>query len=97
MIGPSETPEDRDLAWIGDAALALVAREWILETRGMLDGDLHRRLTSNDFLRCFGHPTKVEADLGRLFRSGGLDAVRQRFRGAFLPKFRERGGLSGAG
>jgi hypothetical protein len=89
MIGPSETPEDRELAWIGDAALALVAREWILENRGGLDGEMHRLITSNRFLRAFGHPTKVEAELGVLFQEEGLDAVRERFRTKFLPKFRE--------
>lgn len=86
---PTETPEDRELAWIGDAALGLVAREWILEQGGGLDGDLHKRIVSNDFLRRFGHPTLVEAELGVIFRKGGLDAVRERFRQQLLPKFRE--------
>ena len=90
---PTESPEDRKLAWIGDAALALVAREWILETQNELDGETHRRLTSNEFLRAFGHPTKVEADLGILFEKGGIEAVREQFRTVFLPKFRELGGL----
>ena len=89
MITPSETPEDRELAWLGDAALALVAREWILETRGGLDGEVHRLITSNKFLRSFGHPTKVEAELGALFKSEGIDGVRKRFRTKFLPKFRD--------
>ena len=88
-ISPSETPEDRKLAWIGDAALALVAREWILETKGELDGETHRKITSNEFLRAFGHPTKVEADLGVLFEKNGVEAVRKRFREVFVPKYRE--------
>lgn len=86
---PSETPEERELAWLGDAALAIVAREWILETIGRLDGEVHRRLTSNDFLRRFGHPTKVEAELGTLYRTGGVEAVRKRFRAEMVPKYRE--------
>jgi len=86
---PSETPEDRELAWIGDAALAMVAREWILETSGTVDGTTHRQITSNRFLRSFGHPTKVEAELGRLYRREGLEAVRVRFRDAMVPKYRE--------
>lgn len=86
---PNETPEDRELAWIGDAALALVAREWILEKGRGLDGDFHKVVTSNDFLRNFGHPTKVEAELGVLFQKGGVDAVRTRFREQLLPKLRE--------
>jgi len=89
MIAPSETPEDRELAWLGDAALALVAREWILETKGGLDGEIHRVITSNKFLRAFGHPTKVEAELGALFKKEGIEGVRNRFLTKFLPKFRE--------
>jgi hypothetical protein len=46
-------------------------------------------ITSNKFLRAFGHPTKVEAELGALFKEGGLEAVRGRFVAKFLPKFRE--------
>lgn len=95
-LEPTESPEDRQLAWIGDAALALVAREWILETQGKLDGETHRRLTSNEFLRAFGHPTKVEAELGVLFQKQGLEAVRERFRSKFVPKFREFGGVDSA-
>lgn len=86
---PTETPEDRALAWLGDAALAIVAREWILETTGGLDGEMHRCVTSNQFLRRFGHPTKVEAELGTLYREAGLDAVRRRFRSEMVPKYRE--------
>lgn len=86
---PSETPEDRELAWIGDAALALVARQWILDTMGTIDGEIHRKITSNKFLRSFGHPTKVEAELGVIFKAGGLAAVRTEFERRFVPKFRE--------
>ena len=86
---PTETPEDRELAWLGDAALALVAREWILEEGNGLNGEAHQRVTSNHFLRAFGHPTLVEAELGKLYKSGGVDAVRKRFREEFVPKYRE--------
>lgn len=86
---PSETPEDRALAWLGDAALAMVAREWILEATGTLDGEMLRKLTSNQFLRSFGHPTKVEAELGILYRVGGVEAVRKRFLAVMVPKYRE--------
>lgn len=87
---PTESPEDRALAWLGDAALALVVREWILETEGVLNGELHRRLTSNDFLRQFGHPTLVEASLGKLYQEDGLEAVRTRFREVILARFLQR-------
>ena len=89
LMTPTETPEDRELAWIGDAVLGLVAREWILERGKGLDGEMHRLVTSNDFLRNFGHPTLVEAELGVLFQKDGLDAVRNRFREVIMPKLRE--------
>jgi len=88
-VQPTETPEDRELAWIGDAALALVARQWILDTMGSIDGETHKKVTSNQFLRSFGHPTKVEAQLGVIFKAGGLAAVREEFEKRFVPKFRE--------
>lgn len=34
-------------AWIGDAVLALAAREWILRMKGVTDGAMQARLTSN--------------------------------------------------
>ncbi len=78
----------QELAWIGDGALSLVAREWILETRGEIDGDTYKRLTSNDFLSHFGNPTQVEAHLGELYRDGGLTAVRSHFLKTFVPLFK---------
>lgn len=89
---PTETPEDRELAWIGDAALGLVAREWILDRGKGLDGELHRVVTSNSFLRNFGHPTLVEAEMGRMFKDGGVDVVREHFHSVILPKLREKNG-----
>ena len=87
---PTEKPEDRELAWIGDAALTLVVREWILDVRGTMDGEIHKQITSNRFLRVFGHPTMVEANLGRMFQSRGLDAVREHFQQVILPEYRGR-------
>ena len=89
---PTETPEDREQAWIGDAVLGLVAREWILDRGKGLDGELHRTVTSNEFLRNFGHPTLVEAEMGRTFKKGGVDAVREHFQSVIVPKLREKNG-----
>jgi dsRNA-specific ribonuclease len=72
------TREERDLAWIGDAVLALYAREWLLK---QADHPLFSRqerfirLTSNDFLKALGEPTKVEARIGTVYRVDGLEAA----------------------
>jgi hypothetical protein len=62
-------------AWIGDAVLALWARLKILQEDGRLDGGKLIRLTSNQFLATVGEPTKVEAEIGKVFHAQGLDAA----------------------
>jgi len=64
--------EEREFAWIGDAVLALFARQWVLQERGRMDGEWFTRLTSNDFLGCIGNPTSVEAKIGRIYRERGI-------------------------
>lgn len=85
------TPRElRDLSWTGDAVLGLCAREWIIAHEQELGGtrhDLFRDLTSNHFLASFGPPTEVEARLGGLYASGGLDAARQWFTTELVPVF----------
>ena len=54
-------------AWIGDAVLALYARLKILREDGRVDGEKCKRLTSNQFLGTLGEPTKVEANIGRIY------------------------------
>lgn len=61
-------------AWIGDAVLALYARLKILREDGKVDGEKCQRLTSNQFLCALGEPTRVEAQIGRAYASGGLEA-----------------------
>ncbi len=80
----------QELAWIGDSVLSLAAREWILETRGEIDGDLYAWLTSNQFLSHFGNPTQVEAHLGDLYQGGGLPAVKAHFLAVFVPLFKRQ-------
>lgn len=67
---------EREQAWLGDAALALVVREWILAREGRLDAALFAELTSNHFLSRLGVPTTVEAEIGRAYQEGGLEAAR---------------------
>lgn len=85
-IDPSITKE-REEAWIGDAVLAIFARQWILENDEKMDGEKFVRFTSNDFLRRFGNPTSVEAKIGRIYTEGGIDAAFKHMNDIILPKF----------
>ena len=70
--------ELRDLAWIGDAVLALYARQWLLEQPDhplFTRQQLFIRLTSNAFLQALGEPTKVEAQIGVVYKEKGLEAA----------------------
>ena len=78
---------EREEAWIGDAVLALFVREWILKEDEELDGDKFIRFTSNEFLRATGNPTRVEAGIGRIYRSEGLQGAFDFIRGNLLPIF----------
>lgn len=67
--------ELKNLAWIGDAVLALWAREWLLEQPGhplFTRQELFIRLTSNAFLQSLGEPTRVEAQIGIVYKEKGL-------------------------
>lgn len=67
----------REEAWLGDAVLELVAREWILARLGRLDAAAQTAVTSNQMLSTLGNPTAVEAEIGRLYQSKGLETARQ--------------------
>jgi len=74
-------------AWIGDAVLALWARLKILREEGRLDGGKLIRLTSNRFLATVGEPTRVEAEIGKVFHADGLDAACRYIESRLLPLF----------
>ena len=74
-------------AWIGDAVLGLFAKEWILKNQKKLDAEMFSRLTSNHFLNSLGHPTKVEAKIGRIFNKEGLKKASQYIEEKILPLF----------
>lgn len=82
--------EERELAWLGDAALALFAREFVLRERKSMDGEWFTRLTSNGFLSAFGNPTSVEAGIGRIYREQGLAAAFAWMESELLPLFRKQ-------
>lgn len=79
--------DQRDQAWIGDAVLALYARLKILREDGTLDGEKAVRMSSNQFLAAFGEPTAVEAAIGRVFASDGLDAAFAHIERTIIPLF----------
>jgi len=78
---------EREEAWVGDAVLALHVREKILKEDGKLDGEKFIRFTSNEFLSAKGNPTSVEAEIGRIYYSDGLDVARQWIEDELLPLF----------
>lgn len=70
--------EIKDLAWIGDAVLALWAREWLLGQPSnplFTRQQLFIRLTSNAFLQSLGEPTHVEAQIGTVYQQNGLNSA----------------------
>ena len=82
--------QDREAAWIGDAVLALFARQFVLRERRAMDGEWFTRLTSNEFLSAFGNPTRVEAGIGRIYQEGGLDAAFAWMETHLIPLFRKQ-------
>ena len=81
--------ERRNAAWIGDAVLALYAREWILANlpAGQDPTEAFTRMTSNHFLSGIGEPTSVEAEIGRRYERHGLQAAFSHIETLILPLF----------
>lgn len=76
-------------AWVGDAVLALWAREWILREDARRDGEKMVRMTNNRFLAAFGNPTAEEAEIGKIYQSHGLQAAFDYCSSRFLNRFRQ--------
>ena len=70
--------------------LLLYARRKILVDVGKLDAAICARLTSNQFLSSFGEPTKVEAEIGRVYEQAGLDAAFLWIEERLLPLFKRQ-------
>jgi dsRNA-specific ribonuclease len=82
----------RELAWVGDAVLALIAREWILDQQDILERDRTEcfvSLTSNQFLSQFGEPTTIEASIGKRYQNDGLQSTRVWFESELVPVFKK--------
>ncbi len=85
--------EKRTRAWVGDAVLALFAREWILDQKDIAPGnriEAFTRMTSNQFLACMGEPTHVEAKIGSVYESKGLTAAFEFIEKDILPVFEKQ-------
>ena len=89
-LSPDQDPVARAQAWVGDAILALYVREWILSFKGEIDGALFIEFTSNNFLRLTGNATGVEAQIGRIFKSDGLEAAYAWIEHHLRPKMEQR-------
>ncbi|MCU0780942.1 MAG: hypothetical protein MUF04_07555 [Akkermansiaceae bacterium] len=85
-----EIRQEREAAWVGDAVLALFARQFVLRERGNMDGEWFTLLTSNDFLSAVGNPTAVEAAIGRRYREDGLEAAFAWLEAELVPLFRKQ-------
>ena len=94
------TPPDlldklRQDAWVGDAVLELYVRSWVLRLHGKVDAEMKTRFTCNQFLNCFGNPTKVEADIGVIYQREGLEAafawIREHLEPLFVKQEAKRG------
>lgn len=87
-----EIEQLREQAWIGDAVLALFVRSWLLTptnrgTNVAQRATLFELFVSNQFLSTFGEPTRVEAEIGRLYQSDGLSAAFAFIEAKFLKRF----------
>jgi hypothetical protein len=72
------TAQLREEAWVGDAVLALFARLWLLEhvpEKKSARTSLFELFTSNQFLSASGEPTRVEAEIGRIYIQFGAAAA----------------------
>ncbi|GAB4211330.1 MAG: hypothetical protein OHK0012_03590 [Synechococcales cyanobacterium] len=83
----------RDLAWIGDAVLALYVRQWLLSQGIPAGAERHEQFvhfTSNQFLSCFGDPTQVEATIGAIYQEQGIPAAFAHIETQLLPLYQRQ-------
>lgn len=85
--------EKRTKAWVGDAVLALFARDWILrapEIKKEDRADAFIHMTSNKFLSAIGEPTAMEAEIGILYETEGLEAAFTHIEQKYVPLFKKQ-------
>jgi dsRNA-specific ribonuclease len=77
-------------AWIGDAVLSLYARRLILNEKGAVSSVELERMTSNQFLSGLGEPSSVEAEIGRAYQDGGIEAAFRWIESNLMPVYRRQ-------
>ena len=85
--------EKRTKAWVGDAVLALFAREWILRQEDIpasQRAEVFVQMTSNKFLSALGEPTAMEAEIGIVYERDGLRAAFEFIEKKFVPVFKKQ-------
>ncbi|MGJ8639036.1 MAG: hypothetical protein ACSHYA_06545 [Opitutaceae bacterium] len=85
--------ELRTKAWVGDAVLALFAREWILKQSDIpveKRAEVFIQMTSNKFLSALGEPTKMEAEIGVVYETQGLQAAFDHIEEKFIPIYQKQ-------
>ena len=85
--------DKRTKAWIGDAVLALFARQWILSQADIASdqrSEVFVRMTSNHFLSALGEPTAMEAEIGIVYERDGLQAGFDYIEKKFIPIFQKQ-------
>lgn len=85
--------EKRTYAWIGDAVLALFAREWILQQESIPAAqrtETFIQMTSNQFLSALGEPTAMEAEIGMRYQNEGLRSAYELIETKFIPVFKKQ-------
>lgn len=87
VVPPSDVRLEQELAWLGDAVLALWARERILRERRRIDTEAFLRFTANEYLSGLGRPTRVEAEIGLVYQREGLAAASIYIEARLLPVF----------
>lgn len=90
MTARTNLEQQRTEAWIGDAVLALFARQWILEQDAIPPAEraeAFTQLTANQFLASFGDPTAVEASIGNIYQSEGLQVAFESIERDYLPLY----------
>jgi hypothetical protein len=90
VVTPTDLRAEQELAWVGDAILALWARERILRELGRLDTQAFLRLTANEHLAGIGRPTRIEAEIGVVYRRDGLAAAFAYIEARLLPAFKRQ-------
>ena len=90
MQAKDRQKEILELAWIGDAVLALYARRRILREGMGIDNAKAIRMTSNRFLQITGEASMVEAGIGRIYDEKGEAEAFRWIEETLLPVFEKQ-------